>query len=93
MFIILVNDPYVLIKYLYQNRYKINIKLFRCFLSYLVKENIFHKVYVMEFGKRLFYVIYDAVSNNKSLEDVIEDMRKRSIDDSLELIKVHTPKN
>jgi len=33
----LINDPYVLVKYVFVNRFTINVKIFRCFLSYLIR--------------------------------------------------------
>lgn len=93
MFVMLVNDPYVLVKYFYSNRYKINIKNFRCFLSYLIREDVFSKINVLEFGKRLFYIVYDAVSNNKNIEQAIEEMSRRPISEPMEMLKIHLPKN
>lgn len=72
MYIILVNDPYVLAKYLYSNIYKISIKTLRCFLSFLIKEDLFSKNNVLEFGKRLFFIIYETVTKNKNIENVID---------------------
>jgi len=38
MYIILINEPKVMVKYFYYNRYNINVKDFRCFFSFLIKD-------------------------------------------------------
>lgn len=72
MYIMLVNKPEVLVKFFYCQRYQLNIKHFRCFLSFLIKEEVFSKPRTLEFGKRLFLDIYDTLANNANLEQNIE---------------------
>jgi hypothetical protein len=56
----LTQQPFALGKYLFCRRYQTNYKVMRSFLSYVIKEEIFCSVRVLEFGRRLFNVILQA---------------------------------
>ena len=71
MFIILVNDPYVLGKFLYHNRFTINFKHFRCFLSYVLKEDFFDPQAVLELARRIFYALYQTHHEHTNLDHAI----------------------
>ncbi|CAM6005941.1 unnamed protein product [Sphagnum balticum] len=75
MFTMLVNDPFVLIKYVYSYRFSLDIKEFRCFLSYLIREDIFSQAPLLEFGKRLFQIVWTSISARRNLEALVEEAR------------------
>ena len=67
MFTMLINNPYVLVKYIYINRLNYNLKHVRCFLSYMIKEDLFSKINLLEFGKRMAFIIFKSVVRSKSI--------------------------
>ena len=71
MFIILTNEPYALAKYLYSTRFTTNFKDFRCFLSYVLKEDCFNPFTTLELTKRVFLALYQTIHTHTSLESNI----------------------
>lgn len=86
----LCNDPYVLVKYIYCCRFVLNIKDFRCFLSYIIKEDIFDKLKTLEFGKRLFFMIFSSLNTNRSIEAVIEEFRGQPLENIKDIQKINS---
>ena len=68
----LCHDPYVLPSYIFSVRYEIDWRNFRAFLSHLTKEDFFKKGTLVEFAKRVFMILYEAVRYNKSVEGLSE---------------------
>lgn len=60
LFIILTQQPFALGKYIFCRRYRSNYKVIRSFLSYVIKEEIFDSIRVLEFGRRLFNILIQA---------------------------------
>lgn len=59
-YMIILQRPKLLVKYISKAKYAINIREVRCFLSYLSKYDIFDQIKVLEYGKRLFKVFYSC---------------------------------
>lgn len=71
----MTNDPNVLVKYVYINRNTINLKHLRCFMSYMIKEDLFAKTNLLEFGKRMFFMIFKTIVRNKNIEEMINTFK------------------
>ena len=75
MFTMLVNDPYVLVKYVHVNRATLNLKHVRCFMSYMIKEDLFSKTNVLELGKRMSFIIFKSVVRNRRVEELMDTFK------------------
>lgn len=67
IFMMLCNDPYVMIKYIYNVKYSISLRTVRCYLSYISQEVIFNKKRTLELGKRIFLIILESVKTNENI--------------------------
>ncbi len=68
IFALLSNEPYILVKWVFLQRFQLNLKNFRCFLSYFIKEDLFNKISVLEFGKRLFKMIHVSITEQQPID-------------------------
>ena len=93
MFTMLVNDPYVLVKYVHVNRATLNLKHVRCFMSYMIKEDLFSKTNILELGKRLSFIIYKSVVRNKRVEELIDAFKHISLSQNIEIEKITVVKS
>lgn len=50
------NSPYALAKYIHCKD-NLNLKYIRSFLSYIIKEEVFDPLAVLELGRRIFLII------------------------------------
>ena len=66
--IIIIQEPSVLINYLHLNKYQLNLKELRAFLSHLSKYETYDPIKVLGFGKRIFKAIYDQNVNRTCIE-------------------------
>jgi hypothetical protein len=84
LFIILTQNPYALTKYIFCKRYEINYKVMRSFLSYVIKEEIFDSLRVLEFGRRVFNIISETSTGIVTLESVASQYSTISMDETVE---------
>ncbi len=62
-YIMLLNNPFSLAKYLSVRQEQVNIRLFRSYLSYVFKEDIFEGNNVLYFGRRIFMVVLETAAS------------------------------
>ena len=93
MFIMLTNDPSVLVKYVYITRGTLNLKHLRCFMSYMVKDDLFSRTNVLEFGKRMFFMIFKTIMRNKNIEEMISTFKDVPLEINVEMDRVESVKN
>lgn len=84
LFIILTQHPYSLGKYIFCKRYSINYKVMRSFLSYVIKEEIFSSIKVLEFGRRLFNIVLQASQSFLPFESIASQYTNVSMDEHVE---------
>ena len=70
MHLIVLHDPFLLLRYIDVNRYTINFKEVRAFFSFLSKFELFDCVKVLEFGKRVCKVLYEHERGLGRLNDL-----------------------
>ena len=88
MYTMLVNEPYTLVKYVFIKRNIINLKHFRCFLSYMIKEDVISKARTLEFGKRLFFMIYKTIVRNRRIEEMIDTFKDVHLSINIDMSKI-----
>ena len=76
----MVQNPYALAKYIFNKRYTINYKLLRSFLSYVIKEEIFDALKVLEFGRRIFNIVLQTSCSIFSLESIFSQYEAVGMD-------------
>ena len=89
----MVNDPYVLVKYVYITRNTINVKQLRLFFSFMVKEDLFDRVNLLEFGKRMFFIIFKTIVRNKNIETMIDTFKPIPLHNVVEMDKIEDVKS
>ena len=84
LFIILTQQPYALGKYIFCRRYQINYKVMRSFLSYIIKEQIFDSMRVLQFGRRIFNITLEASQSMLTFQSITSQYSTISIDETIE---------
>lgn len=74
MHMLLLQSPALLATYLHRARYVVNIREVRCFLSFLSKYDIFEPTYVLEYGKRVFRVLYEAERDGADAKELVDQI-------------------
>lgn len=64
------NSPYALAKYI-NCKDALNLKFLRSFLSYIIKEDVFDPVAVLELGRRIFLIILYVLREKIPIEMAI----------------------
>lgn len=44
-------------------------------MSYMIKEDLFAKTNLLEFGKRMFFMIFKTIVRNKNIEEMIDTFK------------------
>lgn len=87
IYIMLVQNPYVLAKYIYFRRKIVNVKIIRSYLSYIIREDIFDSLNVLEFAKRMFHVVLQAIRTLEPLEQVASQYKDIPLDEEAEFVE------
>jgi hypothetical protein len=77
------NSPYALAKYIHCKD-NLNLKYIRSFLSYIIKEDVFDEVGVLELGRRIFLIILYSMKENIPIEMAIDHYCAISLKDEFD---------
>lgn len=83
LFMIMTNSPYLVAKYMVCNKKFITLKNIRVFLTYLSKEDILNPYAVLEYGRRLFLIVLISLTNQNSIQNVVQDFAEYPLDTDL----------
>jgi hypothetical protein len=90
----LLHNPYALAKYLCLCPHQVNIRLLRSYISYVFKEDIFHGLNVLYYGRRLFMIALEATLTLLPVEVVASQFKgndPQGDEDQLEMDLNDTP--
>jgi hypothetical protein len=71
----LLHNPYAIAKFISVNYKNINIRIFRSYMSYVFREDIFNGLNVLHFGKRIFLIVLESATSLLSVEVIASQYR------------------
>ena len=83
LFMIMTNSPYLVAKYMVCSKKFMTLKNIRVFLTYLSKEDILNPYAVLEYGRRLFLIVLISLTNQNSIQNVVQDFAEYPLDTDL----------
>ena len=75
IFITLVHDPYAVAKYIFVRKNHINIRIFRSYMSYVFKEDIFNGNTVLYLARRAVTLVLESISGLLPLEFLMNEYK------------------